>query len=103
MEVKARPETEKATDYDGAAERGYASWKRAKAETGLEQSKDGDKMILPIKCGANSVLNVIFVPQPRYRLSMSGYGWEPTYACYPQAHEKCRYGPRSSFFFRLCK
>ncbi len=45
MVVKARPETEKVTDHYGAAERGYASWKRAKVETSLEQSKDRDKMI----------------------------------------------------------
>lgn len=45
MAVKARPETEKVADHDVAAERGYASWKRAKVEVGLEQSKDRDTLI----------------------------------------------------------
>jgi hypothetical protein len=43
--VKARPELAKIADHDGAAERGYASWKRAKVETGLAQSKKRDEMI----------------------------------------------------------
>ena len=45
MAIKARPETEKVADHDIAAERGYASWKRAKVEVGLEQSKDRDTLI----------------------------------------------------------
>lgn len=45
MAVKARPETEEVADHDVAAERGYSSWKRAKVEVGLEQSKDRDTLI----------------------------------------------------------
>lgn len=45
MAVKAHPESEKLADQDSPAERGYASWKRGKVETGLEQSKKRDDMI----------------------------------------------------------
>lgn len=45
MPVKARPELEKLADHDGAVELDYASLKRAKVETGLEQSKKRDDMI----------------------------------------------------------
>ncbi len=45
MAIRARAKAEKGADHDGAAERGYASWKRAKVEAGLEQSRDCDKMI----------------------------------------------------------
>lgn len=45
MAVKAHSEPEKVADRDGVAERGYASWKRTKVETGLAQSKKRDDMI----------------------------------------------------------
>lgn len=45
MAVKARLDPEKLADHDGPAEHGYASWKRAKVETGLAQSKKRDDMI----------------------------------------------------------
>lgn len=41
----ARPLDDKLKDASGAPERGYAGWKRAKVETGLEQSRDRDAMI----------------------------------------------------------
>ena len=36
---------DKITEGDAPAERGHASWKRAKVERGLAQSKDRDAMI----------------------------------------------------------
>ena len=51
MAVEARPELEKLAGNGGAAEMGYASWKRGKIETGLEQSKKRDDMIPADKVG----------------------------------------------------
>ena len=45
MAVEARPEIEKIAEIDGPPELGFDAWKRTKVETGLEQSKDRDKMI----------------------------------------------------------
>jgi hypothetical protein len=39
------PADDKLRDTGGAPERGYADWKRAKIERGLEQAKDRTKMI----------------------------------------------------------
>jgi hypothetical protein len=39
------PADDKLRETGGAPERGYADWKRAKIERGLEQAKDRAKMI----------------------------------------------------------
>lgn len=40
-----RPAEDKIRETGGRSERGYADWKRAKIERGLEQAKDRAKMI----------------------------------------------------------
>ncbi len=45
MKSKIFPDPGKLVDQEDLAERGYASWKRDKVKTGLQQSQNRDVMI----------------------------------------------------------